>query len=32
MASVIILLVIGMVLLYFVDEEKGKQEAAELPV
>jgi UMF1 family MFS transporter len=31
MASVVILFIIGMVLLYFVDEEKGKQEAAELP-
>ena len=30
-ASVVILFVIGMVLLYFVDEEKGKKEAAELP-
>ncbi len=32
MASVIVLFVIGMVLLYFVDEEKGKKEAAALPV
>ncbi|MCP3955640.1 MAG: MFS transporter [Desulfobacterales bacterium] len=32
MASVVILFVIGMVLLHFVDEEKGKKEAAELPV
>ena len=31
MASVVVLFVIGMVLLYFVDEEKGKQEAANLP-
>ena len=31
MASLVILFVIGMVLLYFVDEEKGKKEAAELP-
>ena len=31
MASVVILFIIGMVLLYFVDEEKGKKEAAELP-
>ena len=32
MASVVILFVIGMVLLYFVDEEKGKREAAELSI
>jgi len=32
MASVVVLFVIGMVLLYFVDEEKGKKEAAGLPV
>ncbi len=32
MASVVVLFVIGMILLYFVDEEKGKKEAAELPV
>jgi len=32
MASVVVLFIIGMVLLYFVDEEKGKREAAELPV
>lgn len=31
MASVVVLFAIGMVLLYFVDEEKGKREAAELP-
>ncbi len=31
MASVVILFVIGMVLLHFVDEEKGKQELANLP-
>ncbi len=30
MASVVVLFVIGMVLLHFVDEEKGKKEAAEL--
>jgi len=32
MASVVVLFAIGMVLLYFVDEEKGKKEAAELPL
>ena len=32
MASVVVLFAIGMILLYFVDEEKAKKEAAELPV
>jgi len=32
MASVLVLFVIGLFLLHFVDEEKGKKEAAELPV